>query len=168
MKLLFFIICTSKICFSCRWIDWKTHQLNRTLFDIPNLSSAGGKENFPNLKYESMEKLVCKVLDWLNPTLIKNYFEERLAAKEHENGRKLFMCGFLKSLYQFVVTDDIFIFRKCSAEQRKSTDYEIKVHLNCKERKIVKTCCGCPGGIGPNGACKHIGIVWCRILCSHR
>lgn len=106
-----------------------------------------------------MEKIPKSSFDWFTPSGIALYFEERLATKGHDQGRKMFMCEFLKSILQCIVGDDIFILGKCSAQTKKSVDYEINIHLNCKERSIVKASCKCPAGIGPNGACKHVGAV---------
>lgn len=130
------------------------------MFDVPILSD--DKENFPVVSHEPLDKVEKNMLNWLTPSSINLYFDERKGLKGHEKGRKLFMCEFVKSIYQFVKGDDVFIVGKCSAEQKKSTDYEIKVHLNCKERNIVKASCGCPAGIGPNAACKHVSaLLYC-------
>lgn len=80
-----------------------------------------------------------------------------MAVKGHDKGKKLFLCEFIKNSTFHHHGDNIWLKCKCSAETKTTVDYDIKIHLNNRERSINKTECKCPAGKGPRAACKHVG-----------
>lgn len=142
-----------------RLFCWNEHILNRTLFDVPTVP-ANDFSNFPAIReYHPLEKLERNVLEWLNPTSIALYFEERLGRKGFEKGRLLFMCEFVKICRFYKDQENIFFTAICSAEMKTSTDYEVKIHINSHQCEISKAQCQCPAGVGPGAACKHVSAV---------
>ncbi|XP_037041596.1 uncharacterized protein LOC119078358 isoform X2 [Bradysia coprophila] len=138
--------------------NWQENNVTRPLFEINVIEE--DKENFPtNMKSQPLENLDSKILEWLTPSVIAYYFSERLSTKGHDKGRKLFLCEFLKNISFVAKDNDVFISSVCSAETKKSTDYAVRVHLNCKERTVIKANCECPAGSGKNASCKHVGAV---------
>lgn len=118
------------------------------------------KENFPkNVVFEPLELMNKSKLEWFTPATIVYYFDERSAAKGHKQGRKLFLCDFLKNVTHHANDGDIYISGKCSAETKKNKDYRVAAHLNVSNRTICKAECECVAGKGPNAACKHVGAL---------
>lgn len=142
-----------------RLTNWNTHELNRTLFDVPSVPTID-VSNFPLVKkWSPLEKLPRNLLEWITPTSIALYFEERSAQKGFQKGRRLFMCEFVKSCMFYKDNENIFFIAICSAEMKTSTDYEIKIHINSYQCDFLKAQCNCPAGIGPSAACKHVSAV---------
>lgn len=138
--------------------NWNEYKLDRTLFNVETVPSEDCN-SFPAVKYMPLEKLSSKVLQWLSKTSIDLYFNERMAAKGNEKGRKLFMCDFLKNCRFHEKKDDIFIRATCCAEMKKSLEYDVNVHINVRECLIMKAQCQCPAGVGPGAACKHVSAL---------
>lgn len=69
------------------------------------------------------------------------------------------MCEFVKNTRFHRVKENIFFIALCSAEMKTSTDYEVKLGINCQSREILKAQCQCPAGVGPAAACKHVSAV---------
>lgn len=98
--------------------------------------------NFPAAKeFVPLEKLKGNLLEWLSQTSISLYFNERLALKGLEQGRRLFMCGFVKNTRYHQVKENIFFIALCGAEMKTSIDYEVKLQINCQSREIHKAQC---------------------------
>lgn len=145
------------VCF--RLLSWNEHRLNRTLFDVPTVA-ANDYSDFPAVReYYPLEKLERGVLEWLSPTSITLYFDERLGRKGFEKGRLLFMCAFVKSCEFYKDNENIFFIAICSAEMKTNTDYEVKIHIHSHRCEILKAQCQCPAGAGPGAACKHVSAV---------
>ncbi|KAJ6648081.1 Cationic amino acid transporter 2, partial [Pseudolycoriella hygida] len=123
----------NKIILEKRLQIWKINNLGRNLFEVPNIEE--DKENFPNGKFEPLDKFQRNKIEWLTPAIINDYFEKRCAKKGDDKGRK------------------------CSAETKTSVDYHVNVHMNFPNRSVVKASCKCPAGVAPNAACKHVGAI---------
>lgn len=134
---------------------WTENELDRTLFEVEIVPS-GDYSQFPIVQHEPLEKLSTDALQWLSPASIDLYFTERKAQKGNSQGRRLFMCQFLKSCSFHKDGDHIYFLAKCSAEMKNSVDYEVRIHINSRECEILKAECQCPAGIGPGAACKHV------------
>ncbi|KAJ6649017.1 hypothetical protein Bhyg_04249 [Pseudolycoriella hygida] len=137
---------------------WNEYDLSRTLFDV-NVTPALDTNDFPSVDHKPLEKLQPQILKWLSPKSIDLYFSERMASKGYDDGRKLFMCNFLKDVKFAKMENNLYISALCSAQMKKSIDYVIRLHLNTNECAIVKSQCKCPAGVGPSAACKHVSAV---------
>lgn len=112
-----------------------------------------GKKDVP------LEKLKPHPLKWLSANAIDLYFNDRMAAKGNEKGRRLFMCGFLKNCTFHQNGDDIYFCAMSCAEMKKTKDYEVRAHINCLQCDIMKAQCQCPAGQGFSAACKHVSAL---------
>ena len=89
-----------------------------------------------------------------NLASIDLYFNERMARKGNEKGRKLFMCEFIKNCRFNQTGNDIYFLATCCAEMKKTVEYDVNVHVNSGECLMVSL-----SGIGPGAACKHISAL---------
>lgn len=140
---------------------WTENNLDRTLFEVVILT--GDNSKFPNVQYEPLEKLSTKSLEWISQRIIDMYFDDRKAQKGNTHGRRLFMSEFLKNCRFHKDGDNTYFLGMCSAEMKRSVDYEVKLHINTRECEIIKAECQCPAGKGPNAACKHVSALLCGI-----
>lgn len=138
-----------------RLSQWNDNNLNRTLFEVTTLDSS----SFPIAQYEPLEKLKPHPLKWLSANAIDLYFNDRMAGKGNEKGRRLFMCGFLKNCTFHQNGDDIYFCAMSCAEMKKTKDYEVRAHINCLQCDIMKAQCQCPAGQGFSAACKHVSAL---------
>lgn len=132
--------------------------MNRTLFEVATVPSQDST-SFPNVKYELLEMLPTGGLHWICKAVIDQYFNERMASKGNDKGRRLFMCDFLKSCSFYKKGDDLYFMALCSAEMKKSVDYQVRIHMNSRDCEIMKTHCQCPAGSGFSAACKHVSAL---------
>lgn len=142
--------------------NWNKHQLNRTLFDIPNdPTPTVATTTFPSSDrhFLPLEKLGQKPLEWLSTTSIGLYFDQRLAHKGFDKGRRLFMCDFVKIIRCHKNGNNVYIIGLCSAEMKTSQDYEVKIQIDYVLREVIWAQCQCPAGIGPLAACKHVSAT---------
>lgn len=140
--------------------NWTQHQLHRTLFDVPVVPSEDFRDFPINAKYLPLEKLSTKPIQWISKAAIDLYFDARMANKGNEKGRRLFMCGFVKNCTFYENKNDVFFNAKCCAEMKKSVEYDVHIHVNNHDCLVMKSKCGCPAGMGPNAACKHVGALF--------
>lgn len=101
-----------------------------------------------------------KDINWFSKSLIDLYFDERMASKGNEKGRRLFMCEFLKNCRFHRECSNVYFFlATCCAQMKKTVEYVVNVHVDLQDRIILKSQCQCPAGIGPNAACKHVSAL---------
>lgn len=121
-----------------------------------NIVPAKSQFAFPEEKH--FKPLIeCGKLNIISKKNINQWFAERHANKGLEKGRLLAIKLFVKYTKCCESMGMFFITAVCSAEQKKHTDYSIK--MLCKAQAIQQATCTCPAGTGFSAACKHVSAV---------
>ncbi|XP_031358887.1 uncharacterized protein LOC116182494 [Photinus pyralis] len=139
---------------------WKEENLNKSLFDVKVLK-------VPHLEYPN-DALFKPLKDYtgnkvVNYKAIRKWFLDRKANKGFDRGRILAMQLFIKYCKMYIdgSGSNIYIQASCCAEQKKSSEYKIKIKITKLQssHEITQANCSSPAGIGWSAACKHIGAL---------